>query len=439
MAAVTTRNPTVPPITSGTTINQALPPGSLAETLGATKPIPPDGRVWLNVNSYGQTAPPQQSDQYHSNGSGEFGGLAGVPTSLPTTIGGEPSGGLAGTPTSQPPGFGGGPSSGFERRDGSYYSTVTGNEIVPDKKNSAGNYIGNSGYAPNTRVVISGFPYRTDANGTITGPDNVQWAGSQPGPGPQSPQPPGTLAEAMQGGGHDLEGVSPVNPQAGQMDYDSLNPFIDAAYNQSMQRLSPQFEQQSDRFDQQMVNRGIGVDSEAYGEAKQRLDFNQNDARSSAAFNAMGFGTGVQNQMFGQDATRSSLANTLLRAQMGNDLGYAGLNEGSRQFDSNLGEGARRYDDSSDRAWDAQGYGQMMGLEGNQFRNQAYNDSRSDYGNAMLMALLGYGQPNAGTQWNADPNSPYNAQLGYGASTHAAQTGLTGDLLGGFGYMGGGG
>ena len=60
----------------------------------------------------------------------------------------------------------------------------------------------------------------------------------------------------------------------------------------------------------------------------------------------------------------------------------------------------------------------MMGLEGVDFRNQAYNDSRSDYGDSLLMSVLGYGQPNQGQQWNADPNSPYNAQLGYGASTY---------------------
>ena len=238
-------------------------------------------------------------------------------------------------------------------------------------------------------------------------------------------------------GGQGVGGVSAVNPTAGAMDYNSLNPFIDASYNQAMTRLNPAFEQQNDRFEQGMVNRGIGVGSEAYNEAQQQIGFGQDDARQNAAFNAMGFGAGIQDQMFGQDATRSGLANSLLQAQWGNELGWGGLNERGRQFDNTFGEGARQFNDMSNRAWDNQGFGQMMGLEGIDFRNQSYNDYRSDYGNSLLMAMLGYGggqQP----QWNADPNSPYNAQLGYGASTYGTQSGLAGNLFGGFGYVGGG-
>ena len=260
---------------------------------------------------------------------------------------------------------------------------------------------------------------------------------------PSGGQPANPLAEAITGsssGATSTGGVSAVNPQAGMADYNSLQRFEDAAYNQAMQRLDPQLGQQSDSFDQQMVNRGIPIGSEAYQEAKQQLDFNQNDARSSAAFQAMGFGQGVQNQMFGQDAQRAGLSNSLLQAQMSNQLGYSGLGENQRQFTGQFGENQRQFDnafgetgrqfnDQSNRAWDAQGYGQMMGLEGNQFRNQMYNDSRSDYQNNLVMSMLGYGggqQP----QYNFDPNVPYGQQLGYGANQYGNQSSYYGGLYG---------
>ena len=245
-------------------------------------------------------------------------------------------------------------------------------------------------------------------------------------------------------GGSSIGGVSAVNPKAGAMDYGSLDPFIDSAYNTAMTRLEPQMEQQRDRFDQAMINRGIPVGGDAYNEALQQMDANQNDARQSAMFNAMGFGTDIQSQMFGQDATRSQLANALLQSKWGTDLGYAGLDEQGRQFDAGLGEGQRQYDynllekqrqfdDMSSRGWDAQTFGQMMGLEGVDFRNRQYNDYRSDYGDSLLMAMLGYGggqQP----QWNADPNQAYSSQLGYGSSNYGNWANMWGNILGGMSF-----
>lgn len=240
-------------------------------------------------------------------------------------------------------------------------------------------------------------------------------------------QPPAPMGPQGSATGSAIGGVSAVNPQAGQMDYDSLQPFIDSAYNSAMTKLQPQIDQSRDRFDQNMINRGMGVGNEGYNKAFQQQEGNINDALTNAAFGAMGFGTGIQNQMFGQDLGRSQLANSLLQAQWGKDLGYAGLGEQGRQFDLGLGErgrqfdlglgeNARQFNDSSNRAWDAQGFGQMMGLEGIDFRNRGYNDSRSDYSDALMMALLGMQAP--GGQYNYDPNSPYASQLGYGSNTY---------------------
>ena len=186
-------------------------------------------------------------------------------------------------------------------------------------------------------------------------------------PGLQTPYKPATTTQAsaytpsQSVRGSSAGGVSAVNPQAGQVDYDSLNQFIDPAYKTAMTRLDPQLTAQKNKFDQDMVSRGIGVGSDAYNRAFQQMDANQNDARQSAAFNAMQFGTGIQNQMFGQDQARSQLANALLQAQMSNDLGYSNLNEQGREFNDKFNQQGEQF-------------GQQMNEQGRQFDEQMFNN-----------------------------------------------------------------
>lgn len=283
--------------------------------------------------------------------------------------------------------------------------------------------------------------------------------------------------------GTSVGGQSAVAPQAKGNAFKSVDKYIDQSYNNAMNRLNPSLDAQKAAFDQQLINRGISVGSDAYNKAYRQLDMNQNDARQNAAFQAMGFGTGLQDQMFQQDNARSQLANSLLQAQMQNKLGYsglgenarqfnAGMDEGARQFDTNaderarqyfgtlregarqfdnsfgmqdrnflanfgedarrydsgFGEQARQFDDGSDRAWDQQGFGQMMGLEGLGFRDRTYNDSRSDYNNSLLMAMLGMNQPH--NPYYQDPTSAYNAQLGFGANNYGSMSNMWGNILG---------
>lgn len=318
-------------------------------------------------------------------------------------------------------------------------------------------------------------------------------------------------------------GQSAVSPQARGDAFKNVDKYIDQSFNNAMNRLNPSLEAQKAAFDQQLVNRGISVGSDAYNKAYRQLDMNQNDARQNAAFQAMGFGTGLQDQMFQQDNARSQLANSLLQAQMQNKLGFAGLGENARQFnagmdegarqfdtdaderarqyfgtlregarqfdntlgfenrnfmsqfgegqrqfdntfgmqdrdflaqfgegqrryntdfreqarqyDSTLGENARQFDDRSNMAWDSQGFGQMMGLEGLEFRDRQYNDSRNEYNNSLLMAMLGMNQPH--NPYYQDPTSAYNAQLGFGANNYGTQMGFLGDILGSPTFPGG--
>jgi len=149
--------------------------------------------------------------------------------------------------------------------------------------------------------------------------------------------------------GSSIGGISAVNPQAKT----NFKGYVDQAYDASKARLDPIFQQQQQGFDQSLVNRGIPVGSEAYSNASRDLRQSHNDAYTQAANAAIGVGLGAQAQDFGQDATRSQLANALLQSKWSSDLGYAGLDEGARQFDVGLGENARQFDAGQDyNYWD---------------------------------------------------------------------------------------
>ena len=200
-----------------------------------------------------------------------------------------------------------------------------------------------------------------------------------------------------------MGGVSGVNPQAGAMDYGQLNQFSDAAYQQSQRYLQPQIEQQNEQFNQSMINKGIDPNSQAGQRALEQKNLGQNDLQSKAAFDAMGFGAGMQNQMFGQDAQRSGLANALVQKQWDlggqnyqtymNQLGnQAQLAQGGHQFDTNAALGA-----------DQQAYSQMMGLEGMNYRN---------YDNYVQQLMAGAGMDQQGAMFDTSAMMKNN-QMNY--------------------------
>jgi len=328
-------------------------------------------------------------------------GMVDQPTTMPV----QPTGGTTWNPTRNP-GYGSG--EGDRER---YLRTL---QDVPDpgagppvSMNATGNPTwGGPGQAPQpTNMPAVNMPAKDNPTlgGPGTAPQPVNMPTVQPAPQPNY----SGRGRGGYNGQSSIGGVSAVNPQASQMDYDSLSPFIDSAYNQAMTRLNPQLEQQSNAFDQSMINRGMGVGSEAYNNAKQQMDFNQNDARQAAAFGAMGFGTNIQNQMFGQDNARSQLSNALLRSRWG-------LDEQGRQFDAGLGEQGRQFDANQGYLWDRADMNDLSWLDNVNFRDRGYNDQQDwNYFNArqgLLGAIPGWnpamidvaGNANAASnsQWN---------------------------------------
>ena len=214
-------------------------------------------------------------------------------------------------------------------------------------------------------------------------------------------------------------GQSAVNPQATGNAFAGVDKYIDQSYNNAMNRLQPQIDQGRDALTQSMVDRGIGVGSEAYGEAMRTQAQGENDAMQNAAFQAMGFGTNLQNQMFGQDAQRSQLANSLVQAQMQNRLGYSNLSEQGRQFNSSLGEQQRQYNDRSSQAWDDKAFRDLNWMDGTNFRDRSYNDQQDMQWFNMRQALLG-----AIPGWNPaqiDVNGAAGAATGSQQAAYQAQ------------------
>lgn len=169
--------------------------------------------------------------------------------------------------------------------------------------------------------------------------------------GTWSPRGSGSSFGSFSSGGFDgnssIGGVSAVNPQAGQAnELDAFKRYEDAAFNNSMSRLEPQFDRQQADFSQSMVSRGMPVGSDAYNSAMAQMNQSQSGATQDAAFGAMGFGLGAQNQSFQQDATRSGLANSLLQSRWQNDLQRDALAQSGRQFNASLAQQNQQFGDN---------------------------------------------------------------------------------------------
>lgn len=261
----------------------------------------------------------------------------------------------------------------------------------------------------------------------------------------------GALAGNLPGGnqvrsGSSIDGISAVNPQAGQAnELDAFKRYEDMAYNTALGRLQPQLDQQNASFNQGLVSRGIPVGSDAYNSAMRQKDQSQADALQNAAFGAMQFGLGAQNQSFQQDHARSALANALLQARMQQELGmanvglgYAGLNQRAQQFQDQLGFNYDTFYDTLanqqyqfdagqdfnywdrgnywDFAYDRAGADDYFNTYDRDFASQKYDD-------ALLLSLFGQAAPGAAP---ANATSAYGYQLGSATRPGADFLGLLG-------------
>lgn len=141
--------------------------------------------------------------------------------------------------------------------------------------------------------------------------------------------------------------------------------YQDASFDQAQRHLRPGQEAQQRRFEQQMVNKGLEPGSQAYNLAQAQMQRGMNDQNNAAAFGAMQFGLGAQQQGFGQDFQNRTM-------DMQKDQFGRSLNQRESEFGRNLGlqrdqlgEQGRQFDVGMSQRESE--FGRNFGLQGQQF------------------------------------------------------------------------
>lgn len=215
-----------------------------------------------------------------------------------------------------------------------------------------------------------GSPWGPLGNGAQFGSYSTGSAPQVPGGPPQPGNYPGISYPTSN------PNVLPYDPRS----YGNIQQFNDqagnAVYNESMRKLTPEFDLQSRRFEQQMADRGIPVGSEAYNSAWGQLQRSQGDARQSAINNSI--------SAAGSEASR-----------------LLGLEQGLRgtSFQEAQTTHQQQNADMMQRLQTEQGLRNQMIQEMLMERNQPFNEA-----SAFLQGAPALGMPQA-------PNMPsYNVQ-----------------------------
>jgi hypothetical protein len=177
--------------------------------------------------------------------------------------------------------------------------------------------------------------------------------------------------------------------------YGAVQGYADQAHGAARRYLDPQQQAEQRRFDQSLINKGIDPNSQM---GKQMFDAQSrriNDANAAAAFGALQFGQGIQGQMADQKFREES-------AMMQHQLGTGQL----------------------DLARQSQDFGEMMGLEGIDFRNRQYADQGDRYQDQITMAMMGM-TPVPGVP-TLDPSGAFGTTVG----SAGANQGFLGRLFG---------
>jgi hypothetical protein len=282
-------------------------------------------------------------------------------------------------------------------------------------------------------------------------------------PGPTDPWNKGTPGEDNFYGPQQIAGAQP-----NQADYNSVQGYADQANAASRRYLDPQQQQQNDRIQQEMINKGVDPNSPQGQTMQKQLSMQQADANNAASFGALQFGQGVQNQMSQQQLANQGLAanmqNNLWNYELGGNqqelqrylgdqssqtqrygmdqqaaLAGQGMDlsryQGDQQFNlGRSGQDLQRYgmdmgnqlgQGALDMQRQGQNFNQMMGLEGVDFRNRSYNDSQQQYQDQLQMALMGQ-TPVPGVS-QANPGAAFGNTI----SSAGSDRGLFGNFFGG--------
>lgn len=138
-----------------------------------------------------------------------------------------------------------------------------------------------------------------------------------------------------------------------------------ATYNQYMDKLQPQFQQQTDDMATRLANQGLSIGSEAYQRAMNDLQDNQNEAVNQAAYQSVlagqnAYSQNIQDQVlagnFGNTAQQQYI-NQLLSALKGSASGYENQ---QNIFSAGTGQSNAKY--QQDVANSKNGLGSLLGI-----------------------------------------------------------------------------
>jgi hypothetical protein len=246
-------------------------------------------------------------------------------------------------------------------------------------------------------------------------------------------------------GGQQIAGATPD-----QADYQSVQGYADAAHQNARRYLDPQQNMQNRRFDQELINRGIDPNSAQGQEQAKLLGMQQADANNAAAFGALQFGQGIQNQMFNQEHQQAQLAGQMRQGLWGAqnqaqgqqmqfdlgkmnaqnqfglgrmnalnnyNLGLAGL--GSQNYQAELGHqlGMGQLDIGRNQTEHAQ----MMDLLGYDMQTRQYNDQQRLIQDALFNQW--YGNTPVPGMTPVDVQGGANQWLGAGEQTTRTKEG----------------
>ena len=229
--------------------------------------------------------------------------------------------------------------------------------------------------------------------------------------------------------GSNFNGDPTSGARASWADYGGVQGFADQAYENARRYLDPQQEQDERRFEQMLINKGIDPNSEAGQEMYAQMMRAFGDQDQGAAFNALGFGQGIQDQMFRQNFMNTQQAGNMQMAQWANEnnqmnrdlqrylydqnynLGLGSLGLNSYLGMGNLGIAQQQQDLSKylginnymlneylglgglDLQRQMQDWAEYMGYENIDFRNDQFNESNYRWDQSLLMQLLGFQPP----------------------------------------------
>ncbi len=222
-------------------------------------------------------------------------------------------------------------------------------------------------------------------NNSTTSPYGYNYTGDPNGAMPPTTVPPTSAPPPAYSGspwnhappqedGSNFYGSPTHGATAGAADYAGVQDFSDAAYENARRYLDPQQAFDNRRLQQSYANMGLDPMSAMGGEMSDQMMRQHGDQDIAAAFAAMQFGQGIQDQMFNQNYMNTQQAGNMQQAQWNNDLGRGQL-EVQRQL---------------------QDFAEMMGMENIDFRNWQANEDNMRWDQQLAMLLSGIGAPTTG-------------------------------------------